>query len=96
VGYVPVLKPMFRPFDDPVVAFPLLIVVVPAAAPVAAAPPVPPVAVLAAPCARAMDEATARTEAKAIVVSFMWFFPAVVAHRETVTSKATAPASGAG
>ena len=71
VGYVPVLKPMFGPFDEPVVAFPLLIPVVPATAPVVAAPPVPPLAVLAAPCARAMDDVTARTEAKAIVVSFM-------------------------
>jgi hypothetical protein len=62
---------MFRPFDELIVAFPLLIAAVPAAAPVVAAPPVPPVAVLAAPCARAMDEVAARIEAKAIVVSFM-------------------------
>jgi hypothetical protein len=59
---------MFRPFDELIVAFPLLIAAVPAAAPVVAAPPVPPVAV---PAARAMDEVAARIEAKAIVVSFM-------------------------
>jgi hypothetical protein len=42
-----------------------------------------------------MEEVTARTEAKAIVVSFMWFFPAVERqHRETVTSRATAQHAG--
>jgi hypothetical protein len=58
---------MFRPFDELIVPFPLLIAAVPAAAPVVA-PPVPPVAV---PAARAMDDVAARIEAKAIVVSFM-------------------------
>jgi len=87
VGYVPVLKPVLRPFDDPVVAFP--VVPVPGelptlpepAAPVAAAPLVPaPVPPPTAPpvCARAMDEVAARAEARAIVVSFMWLFPAPV------------------
>jgi hypothetical protein len=84
------LGPLIGPY---VVAFPLLIPVVPVldpapptapvlalTPPVAAAPPAP------ATCASATDEVTARTEAKAIVVSFMWFFPA------TLTSKATAPA----
>ena len=78
MGYVPVLEPLIRPFDG-VVLLRLLIPLVPVlvelptllelAAPVAAplAPP-PPVS-----CAKAMDEVTARTEAKAIVVSFMWF-----------------------
>jgi hypothetical protein len=84
VGYVPVLKPVLRPFDDPVVAFPVpveLPTLLEPAAPVAAAPlvtaPVPPL--MAPPaCARAMDEVTARAEARANVVSFMWFFPAAV------------------
>jgi hypothetical protein len=98
VGYVPVLKSLLRPFDDPVVALLIPVVPVPVelptllepTAPVAAAPPVPP-----APCPRAMEEVTARTEAKAIVVSFMWFFPAVERqHRETVTSRATAQHAG--
>jgi hypothetical protein len=83
VGYVPVLKPLLR-LDDPITA--LLI----SAVPVDPAPPTalvlvpkPPAAVSPlvpaplAPCAKAMDEVTARTEAKAIVVSFMSFFPAV-------------------
>jgi hypothetical protein len=79
VGYVPGLKPPLRPFDNPVVLLlPLLIPVVPVlvelpalldpTVPVAVSPPVPPPP---APCARAMDEVTARTEAKAIVVSLM-------------------------
>jgi hypothetical protein len=81
VGYVPVLKPLLRPIDDPVVLLlPLLIPVVPVlvelpAAPAAVSPLVPPPP---APCASAMDELIARIEAKAIVVSFMSFFPAVV------------------
>jgi hypothetical protein len=101
VGYVPVLK-LIRPFDDPVVLLlPLLIPVVPvpvelptpleAAAPAAVWPLVPPAP---APCARAMDELIARTEAKAIVASFMccslpWW------PRWKVT-KSDGPASGAG
>jgi hypothetical protein len=82
VGYVPLLKPVLRPFDDPVVTFPVVpvpIELLEPAAPVAAAPLVPaPAPPPAAPptCARAMDEVTARAEARAIVVSFMWFFPA--------------------
>lgn len=86
VGYVPVLKPLLRLFDDPAVAFPLLIPVVPV--PVErptllepTAPPVPPPSAPPAPCASAMDEVTARTEAKAIIVSFIVVFPA------TLTSK---------
>jgi hypothetical protein len=78
VGYVPVLNPLLRPLDNPVVALLIPVVPIPVelptllepAAPVASAPPAPP-----APCARAIEEVTARTEAKAIVVSFMWFFP---------------------
>ena len=47
------------------------------------------------PCARAMDEVTTRTEAKAIVVSLMCFFlPWWL--REKAAPKATAPATGAG
>jgi hypothetical protein len=85
VGYVPLLKLVLRPFDDPVVAFPVvpgpieLPTLLEPAAPVAAAPLVPaPAPPPAAPptCARAMDEVTARVKARAIVVSFMWFFPA--------------------
>jgi hypothetical protein len=70
------LNPLLRPIDGPVVAFPLFIPEVPVpvelptlletAAPPAPTPPAPP-----APCASAMDEVTARTEAKAIVVSFI-------------------------
>jgi hypothetical protein len=80
VGYVPLLKLVLRPFDDPVVAFPVVPVpielptLLEPAAPVAAAPLVP--APAPPTCARAMDEVTARAEARAIVVSFMWFFPA--------------------
>ena len=99
MGYVPVLKPLLRPFDDPVVlVLPLLIPIVSVlvelptllalAPPTAVSPLVPP----PAPCANAMEEVSARTEAKAIVVSFM----CCSLHRETVTSKATAPATGAG
>jgi hypothetical protein len=89
VGLVPVLEPLFTPGVDPVVPLvPLLIPVVPVpvdpepptapglepAAPVAAAPPVPPPpAAPPAPCARAIEELMARTDAKAIVVSFMCF-----------------------
>jgi hypothetical protein len=82
-----VLKPLLGPFDDPVVlVLPLLIPIVSVlvelptllalAPPTAVSPlvPAPP-----APCARAMDEVTARAEAKAIVVSLMSFVPAVVA-----------------
>ena len=85
MGYVPVLKPVLRPFDDPVVAFPVvpmpieLPTLLEPAAPLAATPIVPaPALPPAAPptCARAMDEVTARVKARAIVVSFMWFFPA--------------------
>jgi hypothetical protein len=87
VGYVPVLKPLLGPFDDPVVlVLPLLIPIVPVlvelptllalAPPAAVSPLVPPPP---APCARAMDEVAARAEAKAIVVSLMSFVPAVVA-----------------
>ena len=76
MGYVPTLKPLLNPLDEPVVAFPLLNPVVSVelpmllepAAPVAATPPVTP-----APCARAMDELAARAEAKTIVVSFIRF-----------------------
>jgi hypothetical protein len=81
VGYVPVLKPLLRPFDDPVVLLlPLLIPVVPvlvelpkllAIAPPAVVSPVVPAPTAPAPCARAMDELIARTEAKASVASFM-------------------------
>jgi hypothetical protein len=63
VGYVPVLKPLLRPIDNPVVLLPLLIPVVPVfvelptllepAAPAAVSPLVPPPP---APCAKAMDE----------------------------------------
>jgi hypothetical protein len=80
VGYVPLLKLVLRPFDDPVVAFPVvpgpieLPTLLEPATPVAAAPLVP--APAPPTCARAMDEVTARAEARAIVVSFMWFFPA--------------------
>ena len=82
MGLVPVAEPLFTPV---VLLFPLVPAVVPVpvelpavlepAAPVAAAPPVPPVPPPPAPpaCARAMDELIARTEAKAIVVSFMCF-----------------------
>jgi hypothetical protein len=73
-----VLEPLLRPFDDSAVVFLLLIAVVP----VAAAPPVPPLVpppAPSAPCAKAIDELIARIEAKAIVVSLMSFFPAVVA-----------------
>jgi hypothetical protein len=79
VGLVPVAEPLFTPV---VLLFPLVPAVVPVpvelpavlelAAPVAAAPPVPPPPAPPA-CARAMDELIARTEAKAIVVSFMCF-----------------------
>jgi hypothetical protein len=45
VGYVPVLKSLLRPLDDPVVALLIRMVPVPTplepAAPVAASPPVP-------------------------------------------------------
>jgi hypothetical protein len=88
-----VLKPL-SPIDDPVVT-PLLIPVLPvlvelptlleAAAPAAVSPPA-----LSAPCAKAIEGVIARTEAKAIVVSFM----CCSFHRET--SKATAPAMGRG
>jgi hypothetical protein len=87
VGYVPVLKPLLRPFDNPVVAFPLLIPMVPVPVELpalreTAAPPVPPPSAPPAPCASAMDEVTARTEAKAeakaIVVSFIVVFPATL------------------
>jgi hypothetical protein len=94
VGYVPLLKPVLRPFDDPVVAFPVVPVpielptLLEPATTVAAAPLVP--APTPPTCARAMDEVTARAEARAIVVSFMWFFSAA-RHR-----KRTAPTSGAG
>jgi hypothetical protein len=98
VGYVPVAEPLIGPFDGSVVLLRLLIPLVPVlvelptpldAAPVAAllAPPPP------ASCAKAMDEVTARTEAKAIVRSLM-SFPVVVAGE--VASKATAPANGGG
>jgi hypothetical protein len=97
VGYVPVLKPLLR-LDDPIMA--LLISVVPVDPAPPTAPvlvPKPPAAVSPlvpppAPCAKAMEEVIARTEAKAIVVSFM----CCSLHRETVKSKATAPATGAG
>jgi hypothetical protein len=87
VGLLPVLDPLFMPVvllfplvpgapvpvelptlpEDPAILEP--------AEPVAAAPPVPPPAPPAppAPCARAKEELIARTEAKAIVVSFMCF-----------------------
>ena len=91
------LKPL-SPIDDPVVT-PLLIPVVPVlvelptllevAAPAAVSPPPP---ALSAPCAKAIEGVIARTEAKAIVVSFM----CCSFHRKTVTSKATAPAMGRG
>jgi hypothetical protein len=77
VGLVPVLEPLFIPV---VLLFPLVPavpapVVLPTllepAVPVAAAPPPP--AAPPVPCARAMEELIARTEAKAIVVSFMCF-----------------------
>ena len=83
MGYVPVLKPLLR-LDDPIMA--LLISVVPVDPAPPTAPvlvPKPPAAVSPlvppppAPCANAMEEVSARTEAKAIVVSFMSFFPAV-------------------
>jgi hypothetical protein len=79
VGLVPVLEPLFKPV---VLLFPLVPavpapVVLPTllepAVPVAAAPPPLPPAAPPAPCARAMEELIARTEAKAIVVSFMCF-----------------------
>jgi|SRR5664280_549676 hypothetical protein len=85
----------------PVVAFPVVPVPVelptllePAASVAAAtlvpAPVPPPTAPPA--CARAMDEVTARTEARAIVVSFMWFFPvAVKTTPREVASKANGP-----
>jgi hypothetical protein len=79
VGYVPVLRPLLRPYD-PVVALLIPVVPVPVelptllepAAPAAVSPPAPPAP---APCAKATDELIARIEAKAIVVSFMSFFP---------------------
>jgi hypothetical protein len=76
------LTPLLR-LDDPVVLLlSLLNPVVPVLLELPTLPePAAPAAVspLPAPCPKAMDEVTARTEAKPIVVSFMWFFPAVVA-----------------
>jgi hypothetical protein len=99
VGYVPVAEPLIGPFDGSVVLLRLLIPAVPVlvelptllepAAPVAV-PLVPPPP---ASCAKATDEVTARTEAKAIVRSLM-SFPVVVAGE--VASKATASANRAG
>jgi hypothetical protein len=94
VGYVPVLKPLIGPFDDPVVAVPVpveLPTLLEPATPVAAAPLVPPAPAPAPPvsCAKALDEVTARTEVRAIVVNFMWV--AVVKAAPTVTSKANGP-----
>ena len=82
MGYVPVLKPLLR-LDDPITALlisavpvdpapPTALVLVPKP-PAAVSPLVPP----PAPCAKAMEEVIVRTEAKAIVVCFMSFFPAV-------------------
>jgi len=97
VGYVPVLKPLLR-LDDPITALLISVPVDPAPPTALVLVPKPPAAVppLVPPpasCAKAMEEELiARTEAKAIVVSFM----CCSLHRETVTLKATAPASGAG